>query len=184
MSKIGKKQINIPQGVTVRNENGSVFVKGPKGELSMPLSSHFVFTQSENTATIMPREEKILKDNKIHSMWGLSTAVLSNLIKGVTEGFEKALEFQGVGYKANVKGNDLELELGYSHPITVSAPEGISFKVEKNVIKVMGIDKELIGKVAAHIRTLRKPEPYKGSGVRYLGEVIKRKAGKKATAAA
>ena len=116
------------------------------------------------------------------ALWGLTRALIANMTKGVTDGFETILEFQGVGYKAAVKGNDLELSLGYSHPVTVTAPEGVSFKVEKNVIRVSGFDKELVGETAAKIRTKRKPEPYKGSGIKYNDEVIIKKAGKKAVA--
>ena len=115
-------------------------------------------------------------------VWGLSRALFQNMITGVSEGFEKVLEFQGVGYKATLKGTDLELGLGFSHPIIVKGPEGITFKTEKTTIRVQGMDKELIGKVAAEIRSHRQPEPYKGSGIRYQGEFVRRKAGKKAAA--
>lgn len=179
MSKIGKKIINIPAGVEVAIDNGLVSVKGPKGELKRKISEVLDMTIDNNIIKIQLKTNTG-KDSS--ALWGLTRALIANMIKGVTEGFETVLEFQGVGYKAAVKGNDLELSLGYSHPITVTAPEGVSFKVEKNVIKVSGFDKELVGEVAANIRTKRKPEPYKGSGIRYNDEVIIKKAGKKSVA--
>ncbi len=179
MSKIGKKIINVPAGVEVRIEDGVIFVKGPKGELKRTISGALDVNIDSSVIKIQLRENV---DKDSNALWGLTRALIANMIKGVTEGFETILEFQGIGYKAAVKGNDLELNLGYSHPITVTAPEGISFKVEKNVIKVSGFDKELVGEVAADIRTKRKPEPYKGSGIRYNDEVIIKKAGKKSVA--
>jgi len=177
MSKIGKKPINIPKDVQIKMDNGFVCVKGPKGELRRPIIGKFDLNIVENQLSVIP-------ENKEDSaMWGLTSALIRNMIKGVSDGFETVMEFQGVGYKAVVKGNDLELGLGFSHMITVKAPEGVTFKVEKNVIRIQGIDNELIGETAAEIRSWRKPEPYKGSGIRYQGEVIKRKAGKKAVAA-
>lgn len=179
MSKIGKKIINVPNGVEVRIEDGVIFVKGPKGELKRTISGA-LDVNIENSIIKIQLRDNVGKDSS--ALWGLTRALIANMIKGVTDGFETILEFQGIGYKAAVKGNDLELNLGYSHPITVTAPEGVSFKVEKNVIKVSGFDKELVGEVAADIRTKRKPEPYKGSGIRYNDEVIIKKAGKKSVA--
>lgn len=179
MSKIGKKIINVPVGVEVRIEDGVIFVKGPKGELKRSISGVLDVLVEGGIIKIQLRDN-IGKDSR--ALWGLTRALIANMIKGVTEGFETILEFQGVGYKAAVKGNELELNLGYSHPITVTAPEGVSFKVEKNVIKVSGFDKELVGEIAANIRTKRKPEPYKGSGIKYNDEVIIKKAGKKSVA--
>ena len=184
MSKIGKKQINIPGGVDVRINNGLVTVKGPKGELKASFPDILTFEIKDNVLQINPSGVTSKKRGDVFSFWGLSRALIQNMIVGVTNGFEKGLEFQGVGYKAVVKGNDLILELGYSHPITVTAPDGISFKTEKSSIKVMGIDKDLVGRVAAHIRSKRGPEPYQGSGIRYSTEVIRRKAGKKAASTA
>ncbi|KKS01536.1 MAG: 50S ribosomal protein L6 [Candidatus Yanofskybacteria bacterium GW2011_GWA2_41_22] len=179
MSKIGKKIINVPAGVEIRIEDGVIFVKGPKGELKRTISGALDVNMENNIIKIQLREN-VGKDSS--ALWGLTRALIANMIKGVTEGFETILEFQGVGYKAAVKGNELELNLGYSHPITITAPEGVSFKVEKNVIKVSGFNKELVGEVAADIRTKRKPEPYKGSGIKYNDEVIIKKAGKKSVA--
>lgn len=179
MSKIGKKPIDIPNDVDVKVSDGYVLVKGPRGELKHKLHNSVSVMASDKIITV------ILKDgDNSPSLWGLTRALISNMIEGVTRGFEKGLEFEGVGYKANVKGSDLELNLGYSHPILIKIPEGLIVKVEKGVIKVEGIDKELIGHFAAEIKSKRLPEPYKGSGIRYAGEVIKRKAGKKAATSA
>ncbi|HAU07386.1 MAG: 50S ribosomal protein L6 [Candidatus Yanofskybacteria bacterium GW2011_GWF1_44_227] len=184
MSKIGKRTINIPAGVDIRINDGFMYVKGPKGELSRPVSGYLNFDIDKNELKIYPQKLSKKLQGKVMALWGLSWALTQNMIKGVTDGFEKGLEFQGVGYKAAVKGDNLELELGYSHSITIVAPKGIAFKVEKNSIKVSGIDNELIGKVAAEIRSKRKPEPFQGSGIRYSDEVIKKKAGKKAASTA
>jgi len=179
MSKIGKKPISIPSGVDVTVTDGFVSAKGPKGTLKKALPAKVSVSIKENILSIIP--ESSVRDNRV--TWGLARALVQNMITGVSAGFEKVLEFQGVGYKATIKGNDLELGLGFSHPIMVKGPEGITFKTEKNTIRIQGIDKELIGKVAAEIRSHREPEPYKGSGIRYQGEHVRRKAGKKAAAA-
>lgn len=181
MSKIGKKSISIPQGVEIKIDGDLVSVKGPKGTLQKNISKDVVVAIDGNEVKI-GLAPNASKDGKV--FWGLSRALIQNMIIGVTTGFDKILEFQGVGYKAAVKGNDLELGLGYSHPVTVKGAEGITFITDKNSIKIQGIDKELVGKIAANIRIHRLPEPYKGSGIRYQGEVIKRKAGKKAATAA
>lgn len=188
MSKIGKKLIVIPSGVEVKVNANSISVKGPKGELKKDVPDLLVWSLTDHELSVKTKDEKITKDKNSRALWGLWRAIASNMVKGVSDGFEKALEFQGVGYKAAVKGlpgqgNELELSLGFSHPVKIVAPLGIEFKVEKNTIKVIGIDKELVGRVAADIRSKRKPEPYKGSGIRYQGEIIKKKAGKKAVAA-
>jgi len=176
MSKIGKKPIEIPAGVSIEVKGGQLFVKGPKGELTKPSIGGINVVIDGNFIKIAPKD-----DNKESAaMWGLQRSLIANMITGVTKGFEKVLEFQGVGYKANVKGKNLELSLGYSHPITISAVEGVVFSVEKNSIKISGPDNEQVGKMAAEIRTKRPPEPYKGSGIRYKDEIIKKKAGKKA----
>ena len=182
MSKIGKKPIQVPKGVEVKINGNSVALKGSKGELKKDFDQ--TIDISMNGDEIVLKLKKETKDKKILALWGLTRSLIANMIIGVAEGFEKGLEFEGVGYKANVKGNDLELNLGYSHPITIKASSGISLKVEKNTIKVMGIDKELVGHVAALIRSKRLPEPYQGSGIKYKGEIIRRKAGKKAAATA
>jgi len=179
MSKIGKKPIEIPSGVTVKIENDSISVNGPKGELTKPLMEGVNIVVDGNIIKLSPQNN----DKENSARWGLQRALVANMIIGVTDGFEKVLEFQGIGYKANIRGNDLELNLGYSHPITISGVEGITLSVEKSSIKISGLNKELVGKVAAEIREKRLPEPYKGSGIRYKDEVIKRKAGKKAVAA-
>ncbi|MBI2065223.1 MAG: 50S ribosomal protein L6 [Candidatus Yanofskybacteria bacterium] len=179
MSKIGKKPIEIPTGVNVKVEAETMTIKGPKGELTKPLIRGVNVVVDANLIKLTPVEGN--KENI--AKWGLQRALIANMITGVTAGFEKVLEFQGIGYKANVKGKDLELSLGYSHPIIIPGIEGISFSVEKSSIKISGLNKELVGKVAAEIREKRPPEPYKGSGIRYKGEVIKKKAGKKAVAA-
>ncbi|MBI2068947.1 MAG: 50S ribosomal protein L6 [Candidatus Yanofskybacteria bacterium] len=178
MSKIGKKPIQIPSGVDVKIDGSSISVKGPKGELKRKLPAGLEVKIENSQLTIKPT----LINRESKTLWGLAGSMAKNMIKGVSEGFEKVLEFQGVGYKAVVKGNGLELGLGYSHPVFYTAPEGITFKAEKNSITVQGIDKELVGKVAAEIRSFREPEPYKGSGIKYKGEIIIRKAGKKAVA--
>lgn len=178
MSKIGKQPIALPSGVEMKREDGTISIKGPKGELSREIPGTIEVKTEENMLTVAPT------DGVHPAQWGLWRALINNMVIGVSEGFAKTLEFQGVGYKANVKGQDLELHLGYSHPITVTAPEGVSFDVEKTTIKVSGIDKEMVGHVAALIRSKRKPEPYKGAGIRYSDEVIRRKAGKKAATTA
>jgi len=181
MSKIGKKPIAIPQGVDIKIDGDLVSVKGPKGTLQKTISKDVVVATENNEIKIC-LASNASKDGKV--FWGLSRALIQNMVIGTTTGFETVLEFQGVGYKATVKGNNLELGLGFSHPIIVEGAEGITFVADKNSIKIQGIDKELIGKIAANIRMHRLPEPYKGSGIRYQGEIIKRKAGKKAATAA
>ena len=178
MSKIGKKTINIPAGTEIIIEGRKMTVKGSKGELQMAIPEDIEISVSDGKLKVVAAG----KEPK-NEIWGLIRALAANTIKGVSDGFEKNLEFQGIGYKAILKGNDLELSLGYSHPIVVKAPEGISFKVEKNMIAIIGRDKELVGNTAAEIRSKRPPEPYKGSGIRYKGEVIIKKAGKKAVTA-
>lgn len=175
MSRVGKQPIQIPEGVEVKLDNDFVIVKGSKGELKNEI-------RSEIKVEIKDKEIK-LKPVKFHkgtqALWGTYRSHIANMIEGVTKGFEKKLEIQGVGYRANLEGKDLVLSLGFSHPIKMKAPEGIEFKVEKNAITISGIDKQLVGQVAAEIRSKRKPEPYKGKGIRYEGEVVRRKAGKK-----
>ena len=179
MSKIGKKPIQVPKGVDISISNDLITVKGPKGTLKKNIPADVSIKVEGDVLTIIPTD-KNSRENR--TVWGLARALVQNMIIGVTDGFEKVLEFQGVGYKANAKGNDLEMGLGFSHPVLIKGHDGISFKTEKNSIKIQGADKELIGKIAAEIRVLRPPEPYKGSGIRYAGEVIRRKAGKKAAA--
>jgi large subunit ribosomal protein L6 len=180
MSKIGKKPIEIPKGVEIKIDGSLVSVKGPKGELKKTIVGKFDLKIDDDKFNIATQDTS----GRTMALWGLNRALIQNMVKGVSDGFEKVLEFKGVGYKAAVKGKNLELSLGYSHPVTVDAPEGITFTTEKSSIKVSGIDKELVGEMAANIRSKRKPEPYKGSGIRYADEVIKKKAGKKAVTAA
>lgn len=181
MSKIGKKPIALPAGTKVSLDGARLSVQGPKGTLTRELPSTVKVEVTADTVVVsMAAEEPTRADR---AQWGLWRALVSNMIIGATEGWTQVLEFQGVGYKAILKGNDLELALGYSHPIHIPAPAGISFAVDKTSITVSGFDKELVGHTAAIIRSKRLPEPYKGSGIRYADEVIKRKAGKKAAAA-
>jgi len=175
MSRIGKKPIIIPEGVEVKIENGKVVVRGPKGELQKEFRPE---------VRIEMREGKILVSSKDKALWGLTRALIYNMVKGVVEGFEKKLEIEGIGYKAALEGEDLVLSVGFTSPIKIKRPEGIKFSVEKNVITVSGLDKELVGQTAAKIRRVKPPEPYKGKGIRYQGEQIKRKLGKKAVTAA
>ncbi|HOI60047.1 MAG TPA: 50S ribosomal protein L6 [Candidatus Pacearchaeota archaeon] len=176
MSRIGKKPVKIEKGVEVKIDSGMIFVKGPKGELKKPLVD-FIDTKIENDEIIFtPKDE----ENKTKALWGLQRALVQNMVDGVNLGFSKKLELVGVGYKANVQGKDLVLDIGFSHSVTIPAPEGITFTAEKTNITVSGIDKELVGQTAASIRKIRKPEPYKGKGIRYEGEVVRKKLGKKA----
>lgn len=170
----------MPSGVEIKIDGRQVEVKGPKGTLMVGLPQGIKVESTENTIVVSPITER----KSLIALWGLSRALVANAVKGVTEGYVKVLEFQGVGYRAQGQGNKIELNLGFSHPINYVAPEGIDFKVEKNVITISGIDKQMVGEVAAQIRRFRKPEPYKGSGIRYQGEKIRRKAGKKAATAA
>jgi len=176
MSRVGKRTIEIPENIEVKINDREIKVKGLKGELVKTLPSQLKVSVKENQLTITLREKT--KDSSAY--WGLFRSLIFNMIQGVGEGFEKKLEINGVGYRASLEGNKLVLHLGYSHPIEIEAPEGIEFKVEKNIITVSGIDKQLIGQVAAKIRSKRKPEPYKGKGIKYIDEIIRRKAGKKA----
>lgn len=182
MSRIGKNPITIPNGVTIDISNDNlVTVKGPKGELKTQISPRMKITTSENEVTVTRNsDEKI--DKSLH---GLSRTLIANMCTGVTEGFKKELEIIGVGYKAQVQGNKVVLNLGHSHPIDHMIPEGIAVtqaKENKNILIIEGIDKQLVGQVAAEIRQYRKPEPYKGKGVRYVGEYVAMKAGKAASA--
>ena len=173
MSRIGKNPIAIPQGVEVKIEDHLVTVKGPKGTLSQE------FLKDVNIALEDGKVVVTLANEKAGNIHGLTRTLISNMVTGVTEGFEKALEINGVGYRAQKQGNKLVLTLGYSHPVEVEAPEGITIDVpSQNSIIVKGIDKQLVGQVAANIREYRLPEPYKGKGIKYVGEHIRRKEGK------
>ena len=180
MSRIGKKPIQIPQGVEVKidvSKDGSkVVVKGTKGELSQEFRPEIKIEAEESQILVSPQKES----RQTQALWGLTRALIANMVKGVTEGFEKKLEIQGVGYKAEVKEEELVLSIGYSHLVKIKIPEGISIAVEKNIITISGINKGSVGQIAAIIRKTRPPEPYKGKGIRYVGEIVKRKVGKKA----
>jgi len=175
MSRIGRLPIPVPAGVTVTIDGRAVKVAGPKGELSLNVAAPIeVALEDGQVLVTRPDDERASR-----SLHGLTRTLISNQITGVTEGYSKGLEVVGTGYRVQSKGNSLEFALGYSHSITVDPPAGISFEVEGNTkVTVRGIDKQAVGEVAANIRKLRKPEPYKGKGVRYAGEVVRRKAGK------
>lgn len=181
MSRIGKQPINLPAGVEAKIDGGQISVKGPKGQLSEKLHPLVKVEKKDEQllVTVMNQEDK-----KQRSLWGLFQRLISNLVIGVTKGFSKQLEVNGIGYKAAVLGGNLVLNLGYSHPIEFKIPKDLEIKVEKNIITIFGADKQLVGQIAAEIRALRKPEPYKGKGIKYVGEVIRRKAGKTAVKAA
>jgi large subunit ribosomal protein L6 len=177
MSRIGKKPISVPEGVTVDVAPGAVVVKGPKGELSQQVSPRMTISEDDGTLTVARPSDRG-QDRALH---GLTRSLLANLVEGVTEGFERRLEIQGVGYRARLQGKALELTVGYSHPVSVTAPEGIEFEVpQPTQVIVRGIDKQLVGETAARIRRVRPPEPYKGKGIRYAGEHVRRKVGKRA----
>jgi large subunit ribosomal protein L6 len=176
MSRIGKKPVAIPNGVTAEMKDGQLSVKGPKGTLSMGLSDLVTYNLEDGQITVSPANDT----KPARSHWGLQRTLVSNLIEGVTEGFTKVLEITGVGYRANAQGRTLKLQLGYSHDVDVAVPDGIEVKTPDNTtIEISGIDKQKVGQVAAEIRRWRKPEPYKGKGIRYRGEFIFRKEGKK-----
>lgn len=175
MSRIGKHPITVPAGVTVTIENNLVTVKGPKGELSRQINKEMKLTMEDGVITV----ERPSDDKEHRSMHGLSRTLISNMVIGVTQGFSKTLEITGVGYRAAKQGNNINFTLGFSHPVVKEPPAGITFEVPApNKIVVNGADKEKVGAVAAEIRTLRPPEPYKGKGIHYEGERIRRKIGK------
>lgn len=176
MSRIGKKPIELPHGVTVVKNGRVLSVAGPRGNLTLTLRPEIDAEVQGAVLKVVP----VSGVRKVAALWGLTRALLAAMVEGVSRGFERKLEIEGIGYRAGLDGGNLQLAVGFSHPIEVNAPPGISFKVEKNVVTVSGIDKELVGDVAAKIRKIRPPEPYKGKGIRYLGERIRRKAGKKA----
>lgn len=175
MSRVGKKIIDIPSDVTVSIDGNTVTVKGPKGELSKTLNERMTYKQDENTLEVVrPSDSK--DDRTVH---GTTRALINNMILGVSQGFQKTLELVGVGYRAQIQGNDLVLNVGYSHPVEIKAEDGITFAVEKNTtVTVSGVSKEQVGAIASNIRSTRPPEPYKGKGIRYQGEYVRRKEGK------
>ena len=180
MSRIGKQPIAIPDGVTVEVSDGLVTVKGPGGELSQRVVRDMrVIVDGAEVRVERPSDER---DHR--ALHGLTRSLIANMVEGVTKGYEKRLEIQGVGYRAALKGSELELQVGFSHPVTMSPPAGIEFEVPApNRIVVKGIDKQLVGETAANVRKVRKPEPYKGKGIRYEGEYVRKKAGKAAKGA-
>src|SRR5919202_5376800 len=172
MSRIGKLPIDIPSGVEVRSEAGVVRVKGPRGELEQRISPDLVLEREDSRLTVKRPTDR--KDHR--ALHGLTRTLINNMVLGVTEGFEKRLEIQGVGYRAQLRGKSLELALGYSHPVRIEAPEGIEFEVPAPTqVVVRGIDKQAVGETAALVRKARPPEPYKGKGIRYVGEQVSRK---------
>ncbi|WP_340266907.1 50S ribosomal protein L6 [Sphingobium mellinum] len=176
MSRIGKKPVAIPAGVTATIEGGQLSVKGPKGTLAMPLRDEISYTVENDGISVQPAN----KTKQARAFWGMQRTLVQNLVTGVTEGFSKKLLITGVGYRANAQGKTLKLQLGYSHDVDFAVPEGIEIKTPDNTtVEISGIDKQKVGQVAAEIRRWRKPEPYKGKGIKYAGEFIFRKEGKK-----
>ncbi|WP_395672700.1 50S ribosomal protein L6 [Phenylobacterium sp.] len=176
MSRIGKKAVAVPNGVTVTLDGQSISVKGPKGQLAWTVPEEIEVRQEGGELQLSKRTE----NTRAQAMWGLSRTLVSNMVTGVTDGFEQSLELVGVGYRAAMKGQALSMQLGFSHDVDVPAPAGITFATPKQTeIKISGIDKQLVGETAARIRRIRPPEPYKGKGVRYAGEQVRRKEGKK-----
>jgi len=180
MSRIGKKPILIPEGVDVKIDSQKVLVKGPKGELSREIRPEIKIEVKDNQIIVSPQ----IETKQTKAFWGLSRALINNMIKGVKEGFEKKLEIEGLGFRASVENDGLSLLVGFTNPVKIVAPEDIKFLVEKNIITVSGADIEKVSQIAAKIRKTKPPEPYKGKGIKYLGEQIRRKVGKKVTTTA
>ena len=177
MSRIGRQPVEIPEGVTVDVEPGVVMVKGPKGELRQEVSREMEIERDNGTVKVSRPTDR----GPHRALHGLTRSLIANMVIGVTEGFSKRLEIQGVGYRARLQGKSLELSVGYSHTVTIPAPDGIEFEVaQPTQVTVRGIDKQLVGETAARIRRVRPPEPYKGKGIRYEGEYVRRKVGKRA----
>ena len=176
MSRIGKRTIEVPKGVSVTLDGQTVSVKGPKGERSWTVADEIEVTQADDGLHLAIRED----NQRSRALWGLSRTLVDNMVVGVTTGFEKSLDLVGVGYRAAMKGDALSLQLGFSHEVDIQPPAGVTFAVPKQTeIKISGADKQAVGQIAAVIRKLRPPEPYKGKGVRYTGEKVRRKEGKK-----
>lgn len=180
MSRLGKKPIEVPKDVDINIADGLVRVKGPKGELSRNFKDFVNVEKGEGGAVVLTPAGKSIQFN---AYWGTYSSHLLNMIQGVREGFSKNLILEGVGYRAKIEGDKLVMTLGFSHPVEFAIPKGVEIKVEKNIIRISGIDKESVGQTAAVIRSLKKPEPYKGKGIRYESEVVRRKSGKKTGAA-
>ena len=176
MSRIGKKAVGVPSGVTVTIDGQTVSVTGPKGRLAWTVAEEIEVRQEGGELTLSMRQDT----TRAHAMWGLSRTLVANMVQGVTQGYERTLELVGVGYRAAMKGTQLSMQLGFSHDVEIKPPEGVAFTVPKQTeIRISGIDKQVVGEIAAQIRRIRPPEPYKGKGVRYQGEVVRRKEGKK-----
>ena len=180
MSRKGKKPITIPQNVEVKIEKNQIIVKGPKGELIQKIHPHVNIEKLDQQILITVKNPEEVEDR---TLWGLYGSLVKNMIEGVTSGFEKRLEIVGIGYKATQEGNKLIFRVGFAEPVEIELPKGITGTVDKNIIIISGIDKQLVGDVAARIRAIRPPEPYKGKGIKYLDEIIKKKAGKAAKSA-
>ena len=177
MSRIGKRPVPLPSGVSASTEDQTLVVKGPKGALQLQMRDEIRYDISEDGISVVPANDT----KAARAFWGMQRTLVQNLVTGVSEGFSKVLEIQGVGYRAVAKGKDIELAVGYSHPVPVPAPDGVTFTVESPTrVIVSGADKQLVGQVAADIRAHRPPDPYKGKGIRYEGEYVRRKAGKAA----
>jgi large subunit ribosomal protein L6 len=176
MSRIGKKAVPVPAGVTITLEGQTVTVKGPKGQLAWTVAEEVEIAQEGGELLLKPRADTA----RARAMWGLSRTLVNNMVVGVTQGYERTLELVGVGYRAAMKGQSLAMQLGFSHEVDIPPPAGITFAVPKQTeVKISGIDKQVVGEIAAQIRRIRPPEPYKGKGVRYAGEKVRRKEGKK-----
>jgi len=175
MSRIGKKPIILPPQAEIKIEKGKVLIKGPKGQLEQTLPKEVMIESKGSEVLVTVKDEK---NKEERALWGLFRSLINNMAEGVVSGFSKQLEINGIGYKAAVQGKELILNVGYSHPVNYSIPKEVDISVEKNLITISGIDKQKIGQVAAEIRAVRKPEPYKGKGIKYIDEVIRRKAGK------
>lgn len=175
MSRIGKKPILIPQGVTIKIDGQKIMVSGPKGELEREIRSEIKIELKDNQIMLSPQKES----KQTAAFWGLFRSLIFNMVEGVVNGFEKKLEMHGLGYRASKEGEDLVLQVGFSHPVKINIPDDISFEIEKNIIILSGIDKEKVTQIAAKIRKVKPPEPYKGKGIRYQGEKVRRKAGKR-----
>ncbi len=176
MSRIGKKPVVIPAGVTASMDGGVILVKGPKGELTMPMVDDVIYALEDGSISVQPANS----GRRARAFWGMQRTLVENLVTGVTQGYTKILDITGVGYRANAQGKTLKLQLGYSHDVDFAVPEGIEIKTPDNTtVEISGIDKQKVGQTAAEIRRWRKPEPYKGKGIKYRGEFIFRKEGKK-----
>lgn len=177
MSRIGKQKISLPSGVTAGIEKNQIFVKGPKGELRQAIHPRVIVAVDGNEVSVSVVDENNKQDR---SLWGTFSSLVQNMVEGVTNGFKKQLEINGVGYKVAMKGANLALEVGFSHPVEIKPLPGLKFSVEKNMITIEGSDKQMVGEMSAQIRKIKKPEPYKGKGIKYSTETIRRKAGKTA----